>query len=330
MGSSAESAEPPYLPESDGVMQLRVVSVEIQGDGTVAVLTLAMADGTPMPEWSPGAHVDVIVSPGLERQYSLCGSVGVGQPWRLGVLREPASRGGSEYLHTRVRQGDKIAVRGPHNNFSLVDSLDYLFIAGGIGITPFLPMIAELEARGSSWSLTYGARSRSAMAFLDELARYGDKVTLWPQDERGLIDVAGLVGEPGPGTVVYCCGPESLLAAAAAAAVNLPPGTLHVEHFGPRWDLLNQERRSFEVRLDYSELTISVGADQTIVEALEAAGLEVVTSCREGTCGTCETAVLEGIPDHRDAYLSPAEKAANESMMICCSRARTDRLVLDL
>jgi len=310
-------------------IRLRVDGVEKQADGTVAVITLSLPDGGDLPDWTPGAHIDVILPNGIERQYSLCG-VGETRRWRLGVLREPQSRGGSEYMHTRLRPGDLIDVRGPRNNFPLVDSDEYVFVAGGIGITPFLPMIDEVDRRGARWSLIYGGKSRSAMAFLDELARYGDRVTIQPHDQFGNLDVEGIVAGLTPGGVIYCCGPEPLLKAMEDATAHLPEGTLHVERFRPREDLLNRDRRPFEVYLDYSQITVQVGADQTIVEALEAAGIEVMTSCREGTCGTCETPVLEGIPDHRDSYLSPAERASNETMMICCSRALTPRLVLDL
>lgn len=310
-------------------IRLRVDGIEKQADGAVAVVTLSMPDGGELPAWTPGAHIDVILPNGIERQYSLCG-VGEERSWRLGVLREPRSRGGSEYVHTKLRPGDLVDVRGPKNNFPLIDAGEYVFVAGGIGITPFLPMIEEVHRRGARWSLVYGGKSRAAMAFLDELAAYGDRVTIHPQDEFGHIDVRGIVASLRPGALVYCCGPEPLLDAMEGATAHLPGGTLHVERFRPRADLLNQDRRPFEVHLDYSGITVQVGAEETIIEALEAAGLEVMSSCREGTCGTCETPVLEGVPDHRDSYLSPEERAANDTMMICCSRALTPRLVLDL
>ena len=327
------SAHPVMAARSEGrglrdTVLVEVMSVETQAAGAVAVLTLAAADGSPLPSWTPGAHVDVLLPNGLERQYSLCG--GDAGTWRLGVLREPASRGGSEYVHTNLRPGDRIEVRGPRNNFPLVEADEYVFVAGGIGITPFLAMVRELERRGARWSLVYGGRARSAMAFLDDLSVHSDRVTVWPQDESGHIDVSGIVATLRPGAVVYCCGPEPLLAAMEAATAHLPEGTLHLERFRPRQDVLARERRPFEVYLDYSDLTLQVAADQSIVDVLDAAGIDVLTSCREGTCGTCETPVLEGVPDHRDSYLSATEKASNETMMICCSRACGPRLVLDL
>jgi len=176
----------------------------------------------------------------------------------------------------------------------------------------------------------YGGRSLSSMAFLDELAAYGDHVTLWPQDAAGIIPVKDLVDALEPDAAVYCCGPEPLLNAVEDAMAGLPAGQLHTERFRPRQDLLQQARSAFDIVLDYSGLELHVPAEKSIVEVVEAAGIEVLTSCREGTCGTCETVVLEGLPDHRDSYLNAAEKASNEVMMICCSRAKTPRLVLDL
>jgi ferredoxin-NADP reductase len=311
-------------------VRVEVADIALQGDGAIAVLTLAPVKGATLPEWAPGAHIDVHMANGLERQYSLSGSVAPGAPWRIGVLREPQSRGGSEFIHSSVNVGDELTLEGPRNNFGLVDAPAYQFIAGGIGVTPLLPMIREVMQKGKPWRLMYGGRAISSMAFLDELEEYGDAVTLWPQDTAGIIPVKTLVGNLEPGAVVYCCGPEPLLNAVEDAMAHLPSDQLHVERFRPRQDLLQQKRTAFDIYLDYSEMELHVPADKTIVDVVEAAGLEVMTSCREGTCGTCETAVLSGAPDHRDSYLSPDEKSANDVMMICCSRSKSPRLVLDL
>ncbi|GAA1679736.1 PDR/VanB family oxidoreductase [Microbacterium lacus] len=307
-----------------------VTGLELQGSGAIVVLTLAPADGRELPSWTPGAHIDVLMDNGIERQYSLCGDVAPGEPWRIGVLREPQSRGGSEYMHTSVSVGQHLTLQGPRNNFEVVDAPAYQFIAGGIGVTPILPMIRKVEAEGKPWRLMYGGRSSSSMAFLDEISQYDGHVTLWPQDTAGIIPVRDLVSALEPGTAVYCCGPEPLLNAVEDAMSHLPADQLHVERFRPRQDLLEQVRTPFDIVLDYSELELHVPADKTIIEVVEAAGLEVMSSCREGTCGTCETVVLSGSPDHRDSYLTAAEKASNEVMMICCSRSKSPRLVLDL
>lgn len=325
----ADTTTPRPLGEERSI-SCEVTGLELQGGGAIAVLTLAPVDDEDLPSWAPGAHIDVLMANGVERQYSLCGDVAPGQPWRIGVLREPQSRGGSEYIHTSVKVGQRLTLQGPRNNFGVVDAPGYQFIAGGIGVTPILPMIRAVEAQAKPWRLTYGGRSLSSMAFLDELEQYGDRVTLWPQDTAGIIPVKGLVAGLEPGEVVYCCGPEPLLNAVEDAMSHLPAEQLHVERFRPRQDLLQKERAAFDIVLDYSELELHVPADKTIIEVVEAAGLEVMSSCREGTCGTCETVVLSGTPDHRDSYLTAAEKASNEVMMICCSRSRSPRLVLDL
>jgi ferredoxin-NADP reductase len=221
-------------------------------------------------------------------------------------------------------------VRGPRNNFPLVGSPRYLFIAGGIGITPILPMIRAAEAAGAEWRLVYGGRQRASMAFLDELAHYGDRVSIRPQDETGLLDLDALLGTPEPDTLVYCCGPEPLLAAVEQRCHAWPPRSLHVERFSPKPLTEPVLTEAFEVVLRQSELELTVPPDRSILSVVEAAGVGVLSSCAEGTCGTCETAVLDGEPDHRDSVLTEEERQANDCMMICVSRSRGPRLVLDL
>ncbi|WP_243770307.1 PDR/VanB family oxidoreductase [Amycolatopsis acidicola] len=303
-----------------------VAAIEPEADGIVS-LRLEPAAGEKMPAWEPGAHVDLILGADLERQYSLCGDPGELSHWRLGVLREPESRGGSSYVHETLAVGDRVACRGPRNNFALVEADKYLFIAGGIGITPILPMIAACEDAGKPWRLYYGGRRESSMAFRGELARYGGRVAFLPQDTHGLLDLATILGTPGPGTAVYCCGPGALL---DAVEERCPAGVLHLERFRPKEGALAGVNVAFEVELEASGITLTVGADQTLAEAIEAAGVDLPTSCREGTCGTCETYVLEGEPEHRDSYLGAEEQASGEVIMPCCSRSRSPRLVLDL
>jgi ferredoxin-NADP reductase len=221
-------------------------------------------------------------------------------------------------------------VRGPRNNFPLVDSPRYLFIAGGIGITPILAMIRTAEAAGADWRLVYGGRRRASMAFLEELARYGDRVSIHPQDETGLLDLDSLLGAPEPDTLVYCCGPEALLAAVEQRCGAWPRRSLHVERFAPRPQAAPVRTEAFEVVLQQSELTLSVPPDRSILSVVEEAGVGVLSSCAEGTCGTCETRVLAGEPDHRDSVLDEDERQAKDCMMICVSRACTERLVPDL
>jgi ferredoxin-NADP reductase len=314
------------LPQTD--FEVLLARKDMLAAGAVR-LTLRHPAGDPMPSWRPGAHVDLVLPTGVVRQYSLCGDPHDRSVLEVAVLREPRSRGGSRYVHESLSPGDTVRIRGPRNHFPLVAAPRYLFIAGGIGITPIMPMVAEVDELGADWVLAYGGRSRSSMAFAHSLVeRHGARVMLRPQDETGLLDLDALLRKPRRGTAVYCCGPEPLLTAVEQRCAKWPPGSLHVERFAPRPE--SGARVAFEVELVRSGLTITVPPDKSILRAVEEAGVPVLSSCREGTCGTCETPVLDGVPDHRDSLLSPDEQAANDTMMICVSRARDKRLVLDL
>lgn len=302
---------------------------EVVSEGVVA-LTLRSIDGKPPPRWEPGSHVDLIIEGVATRQYSLSGDPADTRTWRLGILRDPEGSGGSLYVHDRLAPGDKVRVRGPRNNFPLVDSPKYLFIAGGIGITPILPMIRAAEAAGAEWRLAYGGRTRASMPFLDELAIHGDKVSVLPQDEVGLLDLDGLLGTPSEDTKVYCCGPEPLLNAVEDRCRAWPKGSLHVERFVAKALTEPVLKVPFEVHLERSGVTVTVSPEESILAAVEQAGIGVRSSCEEGTCGTCETRVLAGVPDHRDSVLDEDEREAGNCMMICVSRSCTPRLVLDL
>jgi ferredoxin-NADP reductase len=297
----------------------------------VVALSLADPAGAALPSWTPGAHIDLVLDDSLTRQYSLCGTPQDHRTWRIAVLRDPDGRGGSHRVHDSLKEGSQVRVRGPRNHFALVDAPRYIFVAGGIGITPLLPMIDSVRRRGLAWSLIYGGRRRESMAFVDELAAYGDRVQLWPQDERGLLDLPAILGEPRPDTVVYCCGPEALLNAVEAQCTTWPPGALHVERFAPKpVEPAPDGDTGFELVLQRSGITATVPPDKTILEIVEQEGLSVLSSCRVGTCGTCEQMVLEGDLDHRDSVLSEEDREAGEYMMICVSRCRSERLVLDL
>jgi ferredoxin-NADP reductase len=311
------------------VTDVEVRSLRREADGVVS-LTLQALDGASLPPWDPGAHVDLIMGDGLERQYSLCGSPADGASWRIAVLLEPDGRGGSRFVHEAVRPGTRLAVRGPRNHFPLVDAHAYRFVAGGIGITPIIPMLQHVEAAGREWQLLYGGRRADSMAFVTELPRPEERVTLWPQDEQGLLKIEAFLGAPRADTAIYCCGPEPLLQAVEAVARRWPADSLHTERFAPADGALDGVAAAFDVVCEQSRVTVSVGPHESIAEALEAAGIDVETSCREGTCGTCETAVLEGEPDHRDSVLSSSERASGNVMMICCSRSSGPRLVLDI
>ena len=299
-------------------------------DGVVA-LTLADPNGGELPPWTPGAHVDFVLSDDLIRQYSLCSSPSKPDVWRVGVLRAPDSRGGSERVHDMLTAGSVVRVRGPRNHFPLVASPRYLFIAGGIGITPLMPMIAEADAAGADWRLLYGGRERASMAFLDELAQYGNRVTVVPQDEKGMLDLEPVLGTAQPDTLVYCCGPEGLLAAVEKYCEGWPPGSLHIERFTAKpQEPAAEGDTEFELVLQRSGLTLQVPPDKSVLSVIREAGVSVLASCLEGVCGTCETEVIEGDVDHRDSVLNEEEQASNEYMMVCVSRCRSPRLVLDL
>jgi len=296
----------------------------------VVTLTVCEATGQPLPPWDPGAHVDLILDGVATRQYSLCGRPGDQQAYRLGILRDPNGSGGSLHVHDKLAVGDLVRIRGPRNNFPIAPSPRYLFIAGGIGITPMLPMIQAASSAGAQWRLVYGGRQRSSMAFLDELAAHGDRVTVWPQDERGLLPLTDLLGTPQPGTLVYCCGPEPLLNAVEQGCAGWPAGSLHTERFVAKPLTEPVLAEAFEVHLQRSDLTLTVPVDRSILSVIDEVGVQVLSSCGEGTCGTCETPVLDGEPDHRDSVLDAGQRAAGDCMMICVSRSCTSRLVLDL
>lgn len=311
------------------VAQVVVRAKDEVADGVVT-LTLSRPDGHPLPPWRPGAHVDLILGAAPTRQYSLCGDPDDPTSYRVGILHAPDGRGGSRYVHEQLRVGDSVEIRGPRNNFALVAAPRYLFIAGGIGITPMLPMIAAAERAGADWQLVYGGRTRASMAFLDELARYGSRVTVRPQDEAGLLDLERLLGVPEPDTLVYCCGPEPLLAAVEDRCGAWPSQALHIERFTPRPARAPVRAEPFEVVLQRSGLALTVPPERSILDVVEQAGVGVLSSCAEGTCGTCETAVLDGEPDHLDSVLTADERKSHCAMMICVSRACGPRLVLDL
>jgi ferredoxin-NADP reductase len=298
-------------------------------DGVVT-LTLRDATGAPLPEWGAGAHIDLVL-PDLVRQYSLCGAVADRGEYRIAVLREPQSRGGSAYVHDELAVGSTVEVVGPRNHFALEPADRYVFIAGGIGITPILPMIDQAIAAGAEWQLHYGGRTRASMAFLDRLADHGDRVRVIPQDEAGLLDLAAaLVDVEHPDTLTYCCGPEGLLSAVETRCGAAGRERLRVERFSSAIEADQDGDQPFEVEFSQSGITLTIEPGTSILDAALDAGVDVDCSCEEGVCGTCETAVLEGTPDHRDSVLSDGEREANDVMMVCVSRARSKRLVLDL
>jgi ferredoxin-NADP reductase len=311
--------------------QLLVRSMTVESEGVLSI-ELVDPQRRELPSWEPGAHLDVQLNAGMSRQYSLCGDPHDRLRYRIAVLREPAGRGGSAYVHDVLRPGQLVGYTGPRNHFRLEPSASYLFIAGGIGITPILPMIARLEAEGARWRLVYGGRTASSMAFAGELVAHRDNVVLHPQDAHGLLDLDTLLGTPQPGTLVYCCGPEPLLRAVEERMAQWPAEALHLERFAapeqPARDPASEH--AVEVVLAESGRTLMVGPETSILQAILDAGIDHDHDCTEGICGTCESKVIDGEVDHRDYVLTEREKAAGDCMMVCVSRACGKRLVLGL
>jgi vanillate O-demethylase ferredoxin subunit len=311
-------------------LRLRLHAIAFE---TAAVRLIDLRDprGSALPPFQPGAHVDLKLNGGLGRSYSLIGDPTDGGRYLLGVQRDPQSRGGSRYLHDQARVGDLVEVSEPINQFPLVeDAAASVFIAGGIGITPVLPMIERLAALGRPYVLHYGVRDRKALPFQSRLARHGDRVrTAFSREPGGgRIDIAAIVDAAPAETELYCCGPRGMLDVFGKAAAGRDPARIHVEHFSAVEPAA--VAGGFEVVLARSGRSIAVPPGKTILEALNAAGIEPACSCVQGVCGTCETRVLEGIPDHRDVILTTEERAESRTMMICVSGAKTARLVLDL
>ncbi|WP_406458965.1 PDR/VanB family oxidoreductase [Streptomyces sp. NBC_00876] len=294
---------------ADGVVQLRL-------------------EGPDLPPWQPGAHLDLVLPSGLVRQYSLCGDPADTGSYTVATRLAEDGRGGSREVHAVLHEGAEAEVRGPRNRFPLADAPAHVLVAGGIGITPILPMVRALAASGADWRLLYGGRSRATMPFLEEIEKLGadgGRVTVVPQDEAGHPDIAAALADAAAGTAVHCCGPEPLMDAVAAA---LPPGcTLHLERFAAAGtDAAGSA--PFEVELRRSGRTVPVAAGQSVLAAVRAEVPHVSYSCEQGFCGTCQQRVLEGEVDHRDDLLTDAER--DGAMLICVSRCRGERLVLDL
>ena len=318
---------------SDQLLQVEIVGRREDADGIV-VLELMPIDGTALPAFEPGAHVDVHIGPDLVRQYSLCGESSRTDRYRLGILRDPASRGGSAAIHERFHVGERIRISPPRNNFPLAKGAEAaVLLGGGIGVTPLLAMAHHLHAYGLPFTLHYCARSREKAGFLRELASaaYAESVHLHFDDEDPAQRLDPLRDFPASasGAHLYVCGPTGFMdwVIASAGKLGFPDDHVHKEYFGAEVDTSGD---AFEVLLSRSGRTVPVASGQSIVAALKTVGVKVEVSCEQGVCGTCLCDVLEGTPDHRDSYLTDEEKAGNDQMMLCCSRAKTPQLVLDL
>ncbi|WP_227816423.1 PDR/VanB family oxidoreductase [Nitrogeniibacter aestuarii] len=321
---------------SPDLLTVRVAALHDE-TGDIRVFELEEASGAALPAFAAGAHIDVHVPGGLLRQYSLCNAPGETHRYQIGVLRDPDSRGGSVAMHEAVKRGDLLQISAPRNHFALADQSPHsLLLAGGIGVTPILSMAETLAAQGAGFSLHYCARSAERMAFRTRLAAsaFADKVTMHLDDGDAAqkLDIAATLRAAPPETHLYVCGPAGFIEAvlAAAHAQGWDAHRVHREFFAAPVDAAEGEAGAFDLQLARSGQTVRVGAGQSAVAALLAAGVEVPVSCEQGVCGTCLTRVLAGEPDHRDAYLTDEERAANDQFLPCCSRARTQTLVIDL
>ncbi|MBA4501568.1 PDR/VanB family oxidoreductase [Marinobacterium marinum] len=297
----------------------------------IAVFELAAADGSSLPAFEAGAHIDVVLGPDLIRQYSLSNAPGA-TTYRLGILNDPNSRGGSRSIHADLKAGAEVQISAPRNHFPLAMEAEHsVLIGGGIGITPMIAMAYALQAANNSFELHYCCRSESRAAFLDELRQaFGDRLVLHFDDVEagGRIDPKSLAAAR-PGTHLYVCGPGGFMdwVIEQGKAAGLPDQQVHFEYFNADVDISGE---AFEVYAEASDVTVQVGPEESIASALKAAGVRVQMSCEEGVCGTCICDVSEGTPDHRDHFLTEEEKEDNDQIALCCSRAKSSRLVLDI
>lgn len=313
------------------LLELRLWAVTYAADG-VLLFELRSPDGARLPAFSPGAHVDIHLPNGLVRQYSLVNAPEPGDRYVVAVKRDPNSTGGSRYMHDELRVGTVLSVSTPRNLFPLVeDAATSVFVAGGIGISPIFCMIQRLAALARPWALHYAVRHRGEAALLDDLPE-GGQVHLHVSTEHAgaRLDIAAVVRSAAPDAELYCCGPNSMIHAfkEAADVYGRSPEHVHIEYFSGPED--TEPTGAFTVELARSGRTILVPAGVSITQTLREAGIETMVSCEKGVCGACETKVLGGVPDHRDLILTDEERAEGRLMMICCSGARTDTLILDL
>lgn len=302
----------------------------------ICALELMAQPGQSLPAFSAGSHIDVQLPGGFTRSYSLCNDPLEEHRYVIGVLRDPASRGGSVAVHDLIKTGQTLQISAPKNHFALQhDATRHLLLAGGIGITPLLCMAERLAKIGADFELHYCTRNRHKTAFLDHINESAFASCAHMHFDDGASDqklnLAGLLAAPTPGQHLYVCGPKGFMDAVlgSARANGWPEAQLHYEFFAAEV-VHSADEASFEVQLASTGAVIPVAGGQTVLQALSAAGVDVPFACEQGVCGTCLTRVLQGVPDHKDSYLTPEEQAANDQFLPCCSRAKTARLVLDL
>ena len=326
-------------PDQRPSLVLRVSQVRRECDDVLG-LWLEDPAGRDLPPWTPGSHIDVQLPSGLVRQYSLVGDPQDRTRYRIAVLREAGGRGGSDEIHTTMLVGQLVGVGGPRCLFPIEDAAGYVLLAGGVGITPFISMIAMFEASHHPWKLLYGGRTRARMAFLETLASHPSRnVEIVCEDESGYPDIAGAIANLPDGWLLYCCGPAAFIDAALAEAEQLDVADrVRFERFlaappaarSTAGDDSARDETEFHVELHRRGVTVPVSKGESVLQAIRTVMPEYPSSCETGFCGTCEASVLEGLCDHQDSVLTDQERASNGSMMVCVSRARTPLLVLDV
>jgi len=292
----------------------------------IVSIDLVHPDGSELPEWEPGAHIDVQLVTRQQRQYSLCGDPADRGTYRIAVLREEFSRGASMYIHSYLREGRTVYASTPRNLFPVLPAKRYLLLAAGIGITPILSMARQLAAGDADWTMNYAVQGDAHLPFAAEIAGLGDRVTINSRDRAGRLDLEKLLAEPQQGVSVYCCGPSRFTDAVEQAMRHWPAGSLHLERFEPK-AIVPLPNTDFTVRLARSDRTVTVPADRTMLQALDAQDVAVSGSCLRGVCGSCAVRVLGGRVEHRDSLTTEDDATV---MYPCVSRALTPELVVDL
>ncbi|MBA2932469.1 oxidoreductase [Sphingomonas sp. CGMCC 1.13654] len=307
--------------------RLRTIRWEAEGINSYILEPLS---GETLPAFTPGAHIDLQLAPGLSRSYSLVNDPSVRDYYEIAVHHAIDGRGGSRHIHETWRAGDILEISEPKNNFPLEESAEHtVLIAGGIGVTPMLPMIARLNALGRSWSLHYVAATPERAAYVGRIEGLGDVTIAYDGIEGGQrLDLEGIVDAAPADAHLYCCGPSGMLDAFVALCADRPKGHAHIEYFSADTELATGG--GYTLELARSGQTIAVEEGETMLDALLGAGIDVGFACAEGVCGTCRVGVLDGVPDHRDHFLTEEEKESNTAIMVCCSGSRTPSLTLDL
>lgn len=309
----------------EGMMPLVVTEI-VRETPSIVSARLAAPDGSPLPPWVPGSHIDVQLITRHERQYSLCGDPADVTGYRIAVLREPSSRGGSHYIHSFLRVGSRVWVRPPRTLFTLADAPSYLLVAAGIGITPILAMARHLAAEGADWRMVYLVRRPDDVAFAADLDALGDRVAVHLSGEDGRLDLARLVSDTAPGTAVYACGPQGFIDALRALDGELPSGgSIHVERFQPA-PREHRPNEAFTVVCSRSGITVEVPTQRSMLDAMRDSGVEVRGSCLRGVCGSCAVSVLDGKPEHRDSLTVDEDSSTTYP---CVSRSISPQLVVD-